>query len=94
MKDTTIVRIAEETSNALSEIDAEWELKRVIPSYNALLQAAKANHPSDPFLSTLSHIQLDKDEDGISVGELRILFAQLRIALESLESEEANPQFR
>src|SRR5262249_50632963 len=56
----------------------------VVPSYNALLQAAKENHPDDPIIRILPPLELG--DGGIRAPQLNILFTQLRIALESLRS--------
>jgi hypothetical protein len=64
----------------------------MVPSYNAMVLAAKASHPDDYFLRGLSPLPVHgaNGEDGpgnsISVAELSALFAQLAIALESLGS--------
>ena len=84
MKDQTIVRLAEETTSLLRKVLPGDNAKNVIPSYNALLAAAKANHPNDPFLSTLTPI-----ERSDSAVDLAILFSQLRIAVEALNEEES-----
>jgi hypothetical protein len=58
-----------------------------VPSYNALIQAAKGNHPEDSFLDALPVIPNSGGESGISVAELQALLGQLRIALESMRGE-------
>lgn len=85
MKDATIIRMAEETAVALRDAHAFQETTHMAPTYNAMLQAARANHPDDLFLNTL--VAINTDSDGISIAELRALLAQLRIALESLKDE-------
>jgi hypothetical protein len=83
--DETIIRMAEEASQALSEVDGHIQCNYLMPSYNAMLQAAKANHPNDPFLSALIPLELISDRKFyVSGAELRVLLGQLRIALESL----------
>jgi hypothetical protein len=95
MQNTALVRIAEETGKMLAEMDGEMPCGTMAPSYNALLQAAKANHPNDPFLSALTTFKLTGGRDPVvedgdpTAAEMRALFAQLRIALESLQSESA-----
>src|SRR5262249_58292423 len=64
----------------------------VQPSYNALVQAAKANHPDDVFLSSLPTLEYNAtgvfgEKHGMPPQELQILFSQLRIALESLQED-------
>ena len=58
----------------------------MVPSYNALVSAASANHPDDAFLKVLTPIPTTGDDrDSISIAEITALFAQLVIALESLQ---------
>lgn len=58
----------------------------MVPSYNALVSAASANHPDDAFLKVLTPIPTTGDDrDSISIAEITALFAQLIIALESLQ---------
>ena len=52
----------------------------MLPSYNALLQAAKENHPDDPIIRVLPAIELGEEGD-IRAQQLNILFTQLRIAI-------------
>jgi hypothetical protein len=87
MKDAIIIRMAEETSKALSDAHPFSQCPHLLPSYNALLRAAQANHGTDPFLGALTPIQPHTDEDSVTVAELRALLAQIRIALESLRSD-------
>jgi hypothetical protein len=89
MTDTTIIRIAEETSRALEDAHPFSQCLLLVPSYNALLQAAKANHPDDPFLRVLTTLSANGEVNSISVAELRALLGQLRIALESMQEEHA-----
>jgi hypothetical protein len=90
MTDAALIRIAEETIQALSPVVVMNLAHQMVPSYHALLQAAKANHPNDPFIGGLSPLEFKTDNDYITVGEMIALFAQLRIALESLQSENAD----
>ena len=91
MKDQALIRIAEETTKALADAHPYSSAKRTIPSYNALLSAAKANHPGDPFLTALPLFELNREgrgeEDNTSTAEMIALFAQIRIVLESLLEE-------
>lgn len=87
MKDATIVRMLEETCSMLKHVDAYVSCTHLVPSYNALLTAAKANHPNDPFLSALSLLPTNSNEKGCGSSEIRVLFAQMRIALESFQEE-------
>ena len=86
MTDAMIIRMLAESSEALEQAHPYSQCRNLAPSYNALLEMAKANHPADPFLRALARIDPDQ-EDGITVAELRVLFAQLRIALEALQTE-------
>lgn len=89
MTDDAIVRIAEVSADAMKHMDPHIHSAYLIPSYVALLAAAKANHPNDPFISSLASIEVPNGDNEIRVGELRVLFGQLRIALESLCAEAA-----
>ena len=97
MTDAVLIRMAEETSKALSGTVPVNPCPHMVPSYNAMLQMAKANHPEDPFLSHLAVLTPTSGDNwfggnGITVGEMMALLAQLRIALESLQSEKGNTQ--
>ncbi|MCC6444191.1 MAG: hypothetical protein IT210_12150 [Armatimonadetes bacterium] len=85
MKDEVILRIADETCQVLKRMEFFEPCGYVLPTYNALLQAAKSNHPEDPFLQTLSPIPVDSANggEGAGVRQLHILMTQLRIALEA-----------
>ena len=85
MKDEMIIRMITETCGALSNVGKHFptEFRYLHHSYNALLQAAQANHPSDRFLGALPRIEGEAID--VSPQELHILFAQLRIALEALQ---------
>ncbi|WP_309712485.1 hypothetical protein [Armatimonas sp.] len=57
----------------------------MVPSYNALVSTARANHPEDSFLKILTPIPTNSDDrDYISIAEINALLAQLIIALEPL----------
>ena len=90
MTDTAIIAIAEKTVQGLSGVDPEWEFPRLVPIYNGLMHAAKANHPGDPLLNTLEPVEASTGKDGICVAEMKILFGVLQIALASLQSASAN----
>ena len=83
MKDETIIRMIVESTEVLAKMRFPQECRYVQHSYNALLKLARANHPGDPFLSALSLLESDGSEG--NPQEMYILFAQLRIALESLQ---------
>lgn len=85
MNDSTIIRMATETVQHLRNAISVGPALYMVPSYNALLTAAKANHPEDVFLKALTTLPV-KGEDGdhISIAEISALFAQIAVALESL----------
>lgn len=88
MKNSTIIQMLEETCSMLKHVDAYVSCTHLVPSYNAILVAARTNHPDDPFLSALPPLPIvNKGEGGCGSAELRVLFAQMRIALESLQNE-------
>ena len=82
MTDQTISKIAEETTGLLRKFLPGETASNIIASYNALLAAARQNHPEDAFLSALTPIETTE-----SALDLAILFSQLRIALEAIGSE-------
>lgn len=83
MKDETLIRLCEETTKYLSQTVTVNPGMQMIPSYNALLAAARTNHPVHPFLSALEPLPTSGD-DMITVAEIMALFAQIRIVLDSL----------
>ncbi len=85
MKDEMMIRMSTETCGVLANVGKHYpiEFRYLHHSYNALLQAAQANHPADAFLRALP--KLEGDISDVSPQEMHILFAQLRIALESLQ---------
>jgi hypothetical protein len=108
MKDEVIIKIVEEMCSILRSVDGnvacEMPCGTMAPSYNAALQAAKASHPNDVFLSMLTPFTLSGGRGPVVEGgdptalEMRALFTQLRIAIESLQGERpapgrAEPQF-
>jgi hypothetical protein len=88
MTDQTIIRILEETQKPLSRMEHFEHCLFLVPSYNALLTSARANHPEEEFLRVLPLLDPEaKDKDGdpiINPRQLAILFAQLRIVLEGM----------
>jgi hypothetical protein len=84
MTDQTIVRIAAESKDALKNCPWHMEINYLIPAYNGLIRAARANHPDDLFLAALEEI---KQGDSCNAPELCVLYTQLRIAVESLMAE-------
>jgi uncharacterized protein YjbI with pentapeptide repeats len=92
MTDDVIIRLAEETCRVLAKMEFPQSCSYLQPSYNALVQAAKANHPDDVFLSSLPTLEYNTtgvfgEKSGTPPQELQILFSQLRIALESLQED-------
>ncbi len=86
MNDATIIRMATETIQHLRHAIPVSSCPYMVPSYNALVSAASANHPEDVFLKVLAPIPTTGDDrDCISIAEINALFAQLIIALESLQ---------
>jgi hypothetical protein len=83
MKDEAIWRIAKHTAKVLAGMQFFMSCKHLLPSYHALLVAAKANHPEDPFLNALPVLEPDGDDNAIGPPQLNILFTQLYLALES-----------
>jgi hypothetical protein len=83
MKDETIIKIAEDTAKTLAGMQFFEPCGQLMPTYNALIKAAKGNHPDEPFLQALPESN-EMVEDG--VNQLKILFSQLRIALDSLRT--------
>ena len=80
MRDEVIIRMLEDACTTLEGASFPVRTPNLVPAYNALLAAAKANHPGDAFLGTLGAIE--PGESGPE--EMRVLFGQLRIVLESL----------
>jgi hypothetical protein len=87
MTDETIVKMLRETCQVLSRMEFFEPSKYLLPSYNALLTAARANHPNEPFLSVLPTLEGGEDEEAFNPHTACILFSQLRIALESMSGE-------
>ncbi|MCW3054818.1 MAG: hypothetical protein JWN14_3988 [Chthonomonadales bacterium] len=81
MSDAILVRIIEEMTKPLSDLNGHCSADEMVPSYNALLGAAQANHPDVPFLNAMEPIP----QKSINSGPLLALFAQLRIVLEYLQ---------
>jgi hypothetical protein len=88
MKDQAIAVIAEEACKGLKDCPWHMECNYLIPSYNGLLMAARANHPDDPFLNGIEPIRVG-ESGGINAPEIYVLFAQLRIAIESMLADES-----
>lgn len=98
MRDEIIVRMLEHACQALEGVSFPATTPHLGPSYNALLAAAKANHPGNPFFEALVPIGGGENGRRSESGpeEMRVLFGQLRIALESFleEPDDRNRGFR
>ena len=81
LNDVVLIRIIEEMSKPLADLNGHCSADEMISSYNALLGAAQANHPDVPFLNTMEPLP----QKGINSGPLLALLAQLRIILEYLQ---------
>jgi hypothetical protein len=78
MKDDVILRLLQDAAKQLEHVNFPAETPHVVPVYNALLAAVKANHPQEPYLQALPTV-----EGGTGPEELRVLLGQLRILLEA-----------
>ena len=78
MNDELILRMLQDASKNLERVMFPVDTSHVVPVYNALLAAVKANHPDEPYLQALQSI-----EGGAGPEELRVLLGQLRILLET-----------
>jgi len=92
MKDVTIVRMLDEARKGLEGVNFPAKTPHLLPAYNALLMAARANHPDDVFLHMLPPIEnrvVDGRREGPECGpeEMRELFGQLYICMESFAEE-------
>lgn len=83
MKDSVILKMAEETCSILDQMMFHEPCDQLGASYNALIAAAQANHPDDAFLKALKPIQ--EPAEG-SKNQMQILFTQLRIVLDALQA--------
>ena len=78
MTDDVLVRLLQDANRGLEGVGFPVETPNLIPVYNALLAAIKANHQGESYLQVLQPVE------GAGPDELRVLFGQLRILLESL----------
>lgn len=78
MTDETILKLCKETTALLQQFLPGFDASAIVPSYNAILDAAKENHPNDRFINALTPI-----ESVDTSVELSILYMQLRIAIEA-----------
>ena len=81
MNDTTLLKLIHETVRHLGNAISVSPAYQLIPSYNAVLASAKANHPSHSFLSVLT--PLEANGEMVSIAEMTALFAQIAIVLEA-----------
>ncbi|MCW3097655.1 MAG: hypothetical protein JWL77_3273 [Chthonomonadaceae bacterium] len=81
INDDVLLRIIEEISKPLAQMDVHCSTDEILSSYNALLGAAQANHPDVSLLAALEPLPLN----GINAGPMLALLAQLRIILEYLQ---------
>jgi hypothetical protein len=56
MTDDVIIRLATEACEALSDMEFWMGCDSFVPTYNGLVQAAKANHPEHDFIAALDVI--------------------------------------
>lgn len=81
MNDAMLLRILEELVKPLGHMDVHCSVDELVSSYNALLGAAKANHPDVALLNALEPLE----RGNINAGPFLALLAQLRIILEYLQ---------
>ena len=81
MNDTILLKLIHETVKHLKEAISVNPAYQMIPSYNAILAAAKENHPDDTFLRVLA--PLTTDGELITIAEITALFAQIGIVVEA-----------
>ncbi len=79
MNDEVLLRMLQDASANLEGVKFPTDTSNVAPIYNALLAMLKVNHPGHPYLEALPPI-----EGGAGPEELRLLFGQLRVLLETL----------
>lgn len=77
MNDELLLRMLQDASANLSGVRFPTETPHVVPVYNGLLAALKANYPNEAYLQSLPLI-----EGGAGPEELRVLLGQLRVLLE------------
>ncbi len=87
MNDELLIRLLEDTCRKLEKIKFPVETPHLAPTYNALLGAAKANHPGHPYLGFLELLPAEAQP---GPEELSILFGQLRIVLEAITTGEGD----
>lgn len=86
MKDETLVRLLQDACQKLERVNFPVTTPNLIPVYNALLTATKANHPGHAYLAVLPVLA----ESETSPEEMRVLLGQLRIVLEAVSEENAS----
>lgn len=94
MKDSVILEMLEESGRVLNRMEFFEPCKHIVPTYNALLLAARENHPEEPFLQALPTVEPGGGEDSVNPRTLALLCGQLRIALASLQTEAPREEAR
>ncbi len=84
MNDALLLRLIGAMTKPLTHVDGHCSVDEIIPSYNALLTEAKANHPDVTFLANISPLK----QNSINAGPMLALLAQLQIVLEYLQEEQ------
>jgi hypothetical protein len=85
MTDDVILRMIEESCAILKVMEFHENCRPLQPTYKFIIAAARENHPQDSFIRTLASI----DDIGEDPNVMRVLFTQLRIALEAIRAEQA-----
>ena len=62
MRDEVILRLLEDACKSLKDVSFPVQTPHLAPVYNALLAAARANHPNEPFFQALTPIERRDDE--------------------------------
>ena len=61
MRDEVILRLLEDACKGLKDVSFPVQTPHLAPVYNALLAAARANHPNEPFFQALTPIERRDD---------------------------------
>ena len=85
MNDAAILKMINATTETLSMMESWNECDYLAAPYNALLVAARENHPNDSFLMAMPMILAG--EYKINGPGLNVLYRQLRVAIESILEE-------
>ena len=81
MNDKILLKLISETVRHLKDAISVNPAYQMIPSYNAILAAAKENYPDDTFLRVLA--PLTTDGELVTIAEITALFAQIGIVVEA-----------